>query len=339
MLASVRAVIAAAVLAATAAPSLAQELTLRVADFYPVGHKTPEYATKFWMEEVTRLTGGKVKFEYYPAEQLGKAKDLMSLAVSGVTDVAGFGTSYVSEKMPLSAVAELPGGASTSCGGTLAYWKLATSGPLHDAEYAPNGVRLLFVVVNPPFQLYLTRDSLASAADIAGLKIRTTGGAQDATIRQLKGVPVRMAGPEIYEALSRGTMDGILFPVTSLFSYELQKLVKVGTFDQNFGSGVLPYAISETRWQSLPEDVRKAMLEAGEAATRRACGLIDKDAEPVMAKLKEAGVNLVSLGAEAEAEIQKELAVVSGEWAANLDKAGKPGTPILEAFRQALAGQ
>ncbi len=64
------------------------KITLRVADSFPTGHYIVDYATKFWMDSVTKATNGQVTFEYYPSEQLGKAKDMLALTQSGVTDIA-----------------------------------------------------------------------------------------------------------------------------------------------------------------------------------------------------------------------------------------------------------
>jgi len=50
-----------------------------------------------------------VAFEYFGAEQLGKARDLLSLTVSGAVDVGYVAPSLVPEKMPLAEVAMLPG--------------------------------------------------------------------------------------------------------------------------------------------------------------------------------------------------------------------------------------
>lgn len=44
-----------------------EKIVLRVADHIPVTHILTEPMIKFWMKEVTRETGGKVEFEYYPA--------------------------------------------------------------------------------------------------------------------------------------------------------------------------------------------------------------------------------------------------------------------------------
>src|SRR3546814_17052130 len=99
------------------------------------------------MEECTKATGGEIKFNYYPAEQLVKSKDLLALTQSGVVDVVYVSPSYASDKMPLTAVAELPGSFDTSCAATLAYSKLARNdGILAKKEFEPNGVRLMFTL-------------------------------------------------------------------------------------------------------------------------------------------------------------------------------------------------
>src|SRR5690606_6538863 len=114
-----------------AAPASAQQ-TFRVGDSFPTGHYIAENTIKPFMAEVEKRMNGQVKFEYYPAQQLGKAKDLMSLALSGVADIAYVAPSFVTDKPPLSVVAELPEAFDASCHGTRAYWKLVKEGGLLD---------------------------------------------------------------------------------------------------------------------------------------------------------------------------------------------------------------
>jgi TRAP-type C4-dicarboxylate transport system substrate-binding protein len=312
---------------------------LRVADALPVGHYISEYATKFWMQEVTRRTNGAVQFEYYPAEQLGKAKDMLSLAQGGVADAAYVATSYVSEKLPLSSVAELPGSFSTSCEGTLAYWKLsAGDGILAQREFAPNGVRVLFALSLPPYQLLTSKRKFDTVEAAKGLKIRIPGGAAlDAMVRGMGGVPVRIASPELHESLARGTIDGLLFPYGSTITYDLVRLLKHTTAGENFGSAVIVYVMSAARWAKLPAEARKAMEEAGDAATRRGCAMMDKDVESDAAKLKAGGVELVTLASAEKAKLAVLNAAVAREWAEALDKRGKPGAEVLGAYRAALS--
>ncbi|MGY3469701.1 TRAP-type C4-dicarboxylate transport system substrate-binding protein [Bradyrhizobium sp. LM6.11] len=169
----------------------AQALELKVADSFPAGHYLVRLMLKPWMDDVTKRTNGAVTFTYYPNQQIGKAADMLRLTQSGVVDIGYIGPSYVSDKMPLSEVAQLPGAFETACQGTLAYWKTAREGVLAKQEYAPNKIKLLFEVVLPPYQVWTAKQKVDTTKDMGGLKLRTTGGAQDLTLRALGAVPVR----------------------------------------------------------------------------------------------------------------------------------------------------
>lgn len=325
------------VLSVAAGSALSQDKTivLRVADSFPANHYVVDYATKFWMDSVTKATGGAVKFEYYPSEQLGKAKDFLALTQSGVTDIAYVAPSFVSDKMPLSAVAELPGGFATSCAGATAFWKLVKDGILAQKEFQPNGVRAIFAVVLPPYQIF-TKGKLESARNLEGMKVYTAGGAKELVVRKLKAVPIKMATPEVFESLSRGTIDGALFPYASLFPYNIHTLVKYGTVGESFGSFAATYVINEARYGKLPAHVQKAMADASEATVSRACALIDNDLDKQIEKAKQSGITIVKFPASERNDIDAAMASVSNEWAQGLDKRGKAGSETLKAFQDAL---
>src|SRR4051794_14791094 len=108
-------------IASTALARAADPITLRVADSFPKGHFIVKLILEPWMEEVKKRTNGAVAFEHYPAQQLGKAADMLKLTQTGVADIGYVAPGYVSDKMPVSEVAMLPGGFAHSCQGTLAY--------------------------------------------------------------------------------------------------------------------------------------------------------------------------------------------------------------------------
>lgn len=310
------------------------KLKLRVADAFPTGHYIAENSIRYFMDQVTRATGGAVEFEYYPAEQLGKAKDLLALTLSGVADIGYVVPSYVSDKMPLSAVAELPGLFPNSCTGAAAYWRLSRDGILAQKEYAPNGVRVLFSFVLAPYQI-ATKQKFGSLREVEGMKLRAIGAAQEVTLKRLKIVPVRMPSPEVHESMSRGTIDGAIFPYSSMLSYDLP--VKYVTQGENFGTAAGHYLISEARWKTLPANVQKAMQEAGEATIRHGCAAFDKDVQTATEKLRQKGTTIVTLPAEDRRLIAQTLATVANEWAESVDRRGKPGSETLKAFREALS--
>lgn len=324
-----------ATLVASAAAFAQGKVTLRVADVYPAGHFVANYLTKPWMEDVTRRSGGTVEFQYFPAEQLGKGRDLLALTQQGVVDVGLIIPSFTSDKLPLSAVAELPGSFKSGCEGTRAFWSLAREGLLADKEFAPNGIKLLFATVLPPYQIF-SRTRVEGVKGFEGLKLYSTGGAKDLTLRRLKAVPVRVSITELYESLSRGTVDGGVMSFATARAYNLPALVRSATLGENFGSGVITYAVSLERWRKLTPAQQGAFAEAGEAVVAAGCAAIDRDVAGDIEKLRAANVNLVQLSDADRREIAESVATVNREWAEDLDRRGKPGREVLDAFASAL---
>ncbi|GGH44137.1 C4-dicarboxylate ABC transporter [Frigidibacter albus] len=314
--------------------------TLRVADSFPVGHYIAENLTKVWMDRVTELTNGEIEFEYYPAEQMGKSKDLMSLAQTGVVDIGYAGVSYLADKLPLAGVGELPEAFTQACHGTGAFWSIAKpGGPLDQAEFAPQGVRMLFVMVLPPYQVMTASKEITGADSFRGMKLRATGGTKEIAVELIGATPIAIPAPETREALSRGTIDGVLFPHSSALPYGLAPELKWGTQDINFGSFVASYVISEQRWQQLSPEVQKAMTDAAEEAIPSACAIAeDLDLEDKQ-KMVDEGVTFVSLPEADKEKIEADLAGIGEQWAADLDGRGLAGTEILTAFREALDQQ
>ena len=238
-------------------------ITLKVADSFPVTHYVGKVTIQKFMHELK----DEINFQYYPSEQIGKARDMLSLTQSGVIDIGYVAPGFVSEKMPLSTVAELPLDFTTSCQATSAYWNMVKPGGLiNKTEYAANGIRPLFVMVMPPYQV-ITRQPFSTLADLQGKKIRTSGAAKELMLKKLKIIPVQIPTPDVYESLHRGTIDGHVLAYNSLPPYELDKVAKYSTVDENFGSFVVTYVISDKSWNKLPAALQEKMTVLGEKIT------------------------------------------------------------------------
>jgi TRAP-type C4-dicarboxylate transport system substrate-binding protein len=320
--------------ASTILAQAADPITLRVADSFPKGHYLVKLVLEPWMEEVKKRTNNAVAFEHYPAQQLGKAADMLKLTQTGVADIGYVAPAYVSDKMPVSEVAMLPGAFEHSCQGTLAYWKLARNGVIAQQDYAGNNIRLLLAVSLPQYRIFTVKQAVKDVPDVTGLKLRSTGGAQDLTLRAIGAVPVRMAAPDAYESLSRGTMDGLLFPLESVVAYGADKLVKYSTDGIGFGSFIVSYSISDTAWKKLSPEVQKAMIDVADEIIPSACQAVQKADETTKNTLAAAGTRFEPLPPEKFKDLLKGVAKT---WAEGLDSRGKHGSDALREFDATVA--
>ncbi|MCZ4287708.1 TRAP transporter substrate-binding protein DctP [Hoeflea alexandrii] len=328
----------AAVLGITTAPALAQEkVTLKFADWMPVSHYTVANAAEPFMEKVKELSGGSIDIQFFPGGQLGKGQDALRLVQTGVADIADISPAYISDKFVLSSVAELPAMFDTACEGTAAFAELATGeGIIAENEFKPYDVRILVSIAYAPYKILTVAKKVETVNDFKGLKIRTAGGAMDMTANALEAVSVRMPGPDILASMSRGTLDGSFAPLQSVKVFDLQTVLKHQTTDVSLGSFITVYAISNRAWNSLSDDQRSALTEAGKFATKNHCEYVDAEEPKVIKELEGYGVEANSMADGELAKLDNSLSTVQQQWAEQVDGLGKPGSEVLAAFRDAL---
>jgi TRAP-type C4-dicarboxylate transport system substrate-binding protein len=333
MVKTVIAAAAALVLAGSAGSAFADDtITIKFAMAVPPTHFTAVAGGKFFMDRATELSKGRIKFEWYPAEQLGKAKDMLALVQTGVADMADVVPGYVPDKLPLSGVAELPGQIEDSCDGTRVFYALTRPGQfLAKHEYDGQKVHVLMAAPLVPYKIFTTRKELDKPEDIQGLKLRSAGGATDITLSELGAVSVRLAGPDIHEALSRGTIDGAMYPYLSLKSFDLTDTVKYATEDVRVGSVATAFLFSQARWQTLPPDIQAILDQAGKEAGMNYCKYMDTQE----ATEKKALLSKITPHRPSDATLEAwgaKLGKVKLEWAKRLDARNKPGTEALAAW-------
>lgn len=310
----------------------ADTITIKFAMAVPPTHYTAVAGGKFFMDRVVELSKGRVKFEWYPAEQLGKAKDMLTLVQTGVADMADVVPGYVPDKLPLSGVAELPGQITDSCDGTRTFYELTRPGNfLAKREYDAQKVHVLMAAPLVPYKIFTTKKQLDRPEDIAGLKLRSAGGASDITMSQLGAVSVRLAGPDIHEALTRGTIDGAMYPYLSLKSFDLIDTIKFATADVRVGSVATAFLFSEAKWKTLPPDIRAILDQAGKETGMNYCSYMDTQ-EAAEKELLSSKIKATRPSDEELDRWAARLEPVKLEWAKRLDARHKPGTAALAAW-------
>jgi TRAP-type C4-dicarboxylate transport system substrate-binding protein len=315
-----------------------ERITLRYASGFPATSPYEVEGSKFWMKRVTALTNGRVQFEYYPAGQLAKPDKQLSLTSSGVADVAMVAANTEADKFPLVGMVELPGIYTASCPGTAAYNSLLRPGKaIADVELKNRRYRMLFFVLQPVARISMATKSLASPADLRGQKIRVAGGAQSLTISALGGAPVRMSAGDAVQAISRGTVDGILVSWNSLRTFGLVPMVKTTIAGMGFGGAALGVSFHQATWARLPPDVQASITQASADTTAHLCRHLEHEDARTAKLMQERGVTMTTPSDRDRAAFQTALEPIAGEWIRRLERRGLPARRALDEFKAALS--
>jgi TRAP-type C4-dicarboxylate transport system substrate-binding protein len=309
------------------------KITLRVADSLPTNHVF-SVGIQAWMKRVTERTNGQVVFQHFPHEQLGKRKDMFDIARNGTADITYVLPVDQPGQLARTTVMELPGISALSACGTPVLWKMMQANA--NEEYLPNGIRPIFALYVGGYEIFSNKD-VHRPADIKGMKIRSAGGMQDVTVKALGAVPIPITPPEVYEAVQRKTLDGVLFPWVGMNPYKLQEVTKNGTFGAALGATALIYVIGEKAYQKLPQNVRDVMAKATEEIMPRTTAEQDKTLTDAVADMKKGGMKVTDLSAAERAEWVKALGDVEKSWMDGATKNGVKNPKAVLDARKAFA--
>lgn len=314
----------------------AQQVELKLGDFQSLQHVQSREGTQWFMKEVEKRSGGKVKFVHFPAEQAAKARGLLDAAKSGVIDIAQVGNLYSPERLPLNSIVGLPGLGSSAEEGTKALNSLVKKGPMRD-EFVNEGVVPLFAYELTPYQILLRSKSVSAPSDWRGLKIRTGGTTQALTVRAFGASGINLPGPEVYTAVERGTVDGVLFPIPSVPGYNLQEVVKYISTNASFGNFGMTLVMNAGVHAKLPAEVRKVIDEVADEAAMNVAKAQDNSTADLLVAWKAKGITLIEFTPAELKAFSEAMKPVAEDWVTRIGKQQPAARQVLEAFEKAFA--
>ena len=126
--------------------------------------------------------------------------------------------------------------------------------------------------------------------DLAGMKLRTPKGTWRVKMFQLYGAnPTPMAFSEVFTALQTGTIDGQENPYAQIYSGKFQEVQKYLSITGHVYTPAY-VTVGLKRWNSLPEDVRKDLMDAAKEAQAFVYAEAARLETDLLEKIKAAGV-------------------------------------------------
>lgn len=262
--------------------AVAQTYTLRYSDLGPPRGPRAETLI-WWAEEIARKTEGKVKVEFFWSQSLVKGKDTLKAVGSGLAETGTILGIYTPAELPIWNYANTPFGVRDIWVGMRTWHELRQTVPELQKETEKHNVHILHNFSTGPVDI-LSRTPILTTKDLAGKKVRTTGGWTQIVLG-LGGTPVDIGFGELYQALDRGTIDATINYIPFVKSYKHFEVA--GHLTQTEMGQVLGYgaAINLKLWKQMPAGIRDAISKASDAYMDRYAEAYLADADTTKTEL------------------------------------------------------
>ena len=294
---------------------------------------------KPWMEKVEKESGGRIKFEAYPAMQLGGTPiQLYDQAKDGVVDIVWTLPGNTAGRFPRVEVFELPFMMNNAEATSKAYWEYVQTMAADEFK----DTHVLALHVHGPGMFHSRDKQIKSPADLKGMKVRGPTRQITKMLSSVGATPVGMALPAITDALSKGTIDACAIPWEVVPSIKVQELTK---FHSEFPANqpalyttTFVMAMNKAKYDGLAPDLKKIIDANSGLATSGWLGKTQQSNDPAGRKTATDRNNTIYQFSEAEtSEFRRLSANVDDEWVADMNKRNFDGKKLLETARALIA--
>ncbi|MET3695762.1 TRAP-type C4-dicarboxylate transport system substrate-binding protein [Bacillus oleivorans] len=300
-------------------------------------HVQDSMAMRPFSEEVAEATDGCVSFQIYPGGALGSPPETYDNILTGIMD-AGWGLQgYNAGLFPVHSVLHLPFLANgTGAELSTVAQKLYDTFPEIQEEY--KDVKVLWFHAADPYAIITKDKPVSSFEDVKGLKLRAPSVEAGAMIESWGATPVSLPAPEIYDAISKGVIDGGVLPVAALADFNLFDVVDYVSLG-NFNTSLFYVVMNKASWDKIsPED--QAIIEEmiGEPMAKQAGEAFDTQKEEAEKKAKEMGIEFISLSEDELNKFKEASKGVTEQWLSDMEKKGIDGQKIYDETVKLIEG-
>ena len=302
-------------------------VNLSFAHMFTSSHYMATEVYSLWVEEVEKACKGYLKIDVFPVNTLLKSAEMYDGVVSGTADIGSSSMGYTRGRFPVMEGFELPGiyfgsAAATVAGAWEGYKKFQPK-ELMDTK-------VMWLYSAGPGSLY-TKKKVSSLSEIKGMRIRATGNTAK-SIQALGAVPVAMPMPDVYEALSKGVIEGQIGPPEVLKGWKQAEVTKYITNLPPVYNSIMWTAMNLKKWNSLPKDVQAAIESVNETFSVRAGKIWDSHQFKggIDYGIKEHGMEIVKWP---EADMKKAMELMlplHDDYVKRMNAKGLPGQEILD---------
>jgi len=199
--------------------------------------------------------------------------------------------------------------------------------PLYEKAALKWNQKFLYAAPWPPSGL-ITQNSVASAADIKGLKTRTYDKNGANFLKELGGAPLSLPWGEVYSSLRTGMIDSVLTSAESAKNGKFWEVLNHFT-NINYAFPLNMVTINLDYWNVLSKAQQKAMVKAAKETETNQWNKSESKTIEALNIIKDHGFTITEPSEKLSLEMDKAAAVIIKEFA---EKADKKTKTVLEKF-------
>ena len=293
-----------------------------------------------WAKDMEKRTNGRWQITLHYGSVLGPAKEQLDGIKVGLFEACQFCCSYAPGKTPLHSVHELPfilpQEPKHICQLLAALWEHPA---LLKELRSWKAVPLLPGAL--PQDGLMSNKPIYKAEDFKGLRVRISG--EQARVLAMFGAsPAMVPGPDMYEAMQRGTVDALATPWPFAFgSFKIYEVSKYATPNFAPGSKCCGYLANKDAWDALPEEFKKIHMEWYKKAPEVWGEEYKKGDDKWLPIFKKKGIEFIDLPPEERAKLVSKAEGAYKNWVERMEKNGLPGKEVFDYFiakRKEIAG-
>jgi len=295
---------------------------------FPARHVQHRLMLEPLKKDLEEKSKGRIRVTIHPGGALAPAPAHYENVVAGAFDIGWTLQGYTPGRFPLSGIVELPFLWSSAQEATRIFWQLFEELPALQNEY--RDVKVLATWTHDLGQLYTTSKPVRTLEDLRGLKIRAPGPVQVSMLRALGAVPVTMPAGEVYDALERGVVDGLVIGHSAIKSYRLEQLVKHATLANSYVAAMI-VAMNQQSYKKLSAEDR-ALLDSltGKRMAMLGAKNYDEEANDGLDALKKVKASFHQLAPPEIEKWKQATAQVNREWLKEMESKGRPGKQVYD---------
>lgn len=289
---------------------------------------------KWWMDEVTKRTNGRVTFETHWGASLASGPSHLDILQKGVVDVIMGCRIYTPGKTPLGPfLYAIPFGPTDMAMVSKAKRQIYEEFPAFREELEKQNAILIANFVTQPYDM-CSKTPIQSLEDMEGKKIGLIGKYFGRWAKVAGLVPVVAPMHERYNLLQSGVTEIDFHPITHMNAFKVQELAPNYIKIDAMVGAPWDLMFNLEKFNSLPEDVQEIMIETGkEAEIYLTDVLADQWREKILNEWEKQGVEFYELPADERAEWASRVDDIPAEWAAEMAAMGLPGWEIMHRFQ------